>query len=333
MKTNPDCSVIVTTFNRAHLLTGVLEALASQEVPAGLSWELVVVDNNSIDDTCGVVREFSRAAPVEVRYRFEGRQGQAYARNTGVEEARGRVLAFTDDDIIPAPNWVAALVAKMASGDVDGVGGSVLPQWEAPPPSWLMRRPNLLAWLALTGTQGPMRLTYPMDPAARIVGANMAFKRTIFEEFGGFDTAFGHRGRMLYGLEEVVFVNALLRSGRVIAFDPEIRVLHRIAPSRMRKWFFVRRVFCDAVASAWLEPSRAAKGVPTIFGVERRRYRSLVRALGRTVWRHVTHRSTALEGQLELAGEAGSIWGRLVWRRRQGRTGRSRPRNGVTSAS
>ena len=68
-------------------------------------------------------------------------------------------------------------------------------------------------------------------------------------------------------------------------------------------------------------PSWAAKGVPTIFGVERWRYRSLVRALGRTVWRQVTHRSTAFEGQLDLAGQAGSIWGRLVWRCRQGRTG------------
>ena len=310
----PDCSVIVTTFNRADLLEGGLEALARQETPTGLEWELVVVDNNSIDRTRDVVREFSRVVPFSVRYRFEGRQGQAYARNAGVEEARGRVLAFTDDDILPAPNWVAALTTKLASGDLDGVGGSVIPQWEETPPVWLMRRPNLQPWLALTSAKEPMLLTYPLRLAARIVGANMAFKRTIFEEFGGFDTALGHRGRMPYGLEETAFVNGLLKSGRVIAFDPEIRVSHRITPRRMRRSFFVRRVFCHEAASVWLEPVGPASGVITLFGVERWRYRSLMGALARTVWRHATHQPTALEAQLDLAREAGTIWGQLVRR-------------------
>jgi len=328
----PDCSVIVTTFNRAHLLEGGLEALARQETPTGLEWELVVVDNNSIDRTRDVVREFSRVVPFNVRYRFEGRQGQAYARNAGVEEARGRVLAFTDDDIIPARNWVASLTAKLVSADFDGVGGSVLPQWEETPPAWLMRRPNLQAWLALTSAQEPMLLTYPMRVEARIVGANMAFKRTVFDEFGGFDTALGHRGRIPYGLEEVAFVNGLLRSGRVIAFDPEIRVSHRISSSRMRRRFFVRRVFCHEVASARLEPGAATRGATTLFGVERWRYRSLMRTLARTVWPHATHQPTALEGQLDLAGEAGSIWGQLVGCRRQTPAGRSGPRSGATGA-
>jgi GT2 family glycosyltransferase len=177
-----------------------------------------------------------------------------------------------------------------------------------------------------------MLLTYPVRLMARIVGANMAFKRTIFEEFGGFDTALGHRGRMPYGLEETAFVNELLRSGRVIAFDPEIRVSHRITPRRMRRSFFVRRVFCHQVASAWLEPEGAASGVTTLFGVERWCYRSLIGALARTVWRQATHQPTALEAQLDVAREAGSIWGQLVRRRRRERTG-PRQRNDATGAN
>jgi glycosyltransferase involved in cell wall biosynthesis len=268
-----------------------------------------------------VVRDFSKLVPFSVRYRFEKRQGQAYARNAGIEEARGRVLAFTDDDTLPAANWVAGLMAKMASGDLDGVGGSVLPLWEESPPVWLTRRPHLWFCLALTRAQEPMLLTYPVRAMALIVGANMAFKRTIFEQFGGFDTALGHRGHMPYGQEETAFVNELLKSGRAIAFDPEIRVSHRITRRRMRRSFFVRRVFCHEAASAWLEPAGAPSGVTMLFGVERWRYRSLIGALARTAWRQATHQPTALEAQLDLARDAGSIWGQLVRRHRRGRTG------------
>lgn len=328
----PDCSVIVTTFNRARLLAGALEALANQETPAGLTWELVVVDNNSRDGTGDVVEAFAKAAPVNVRYRFEERQGQAHARNAGIAEARGRVLAFTDDDIIPARNWVAALVAKLAVGDIDGVGGSVLPRWEETPPRWLAQRPDLLPWLALTTAQEPMLLIHPIRKGRRIVGANMAFRRAVFEEFGGFDTALGHRGRMPYGMEEVAFVNALLKAGRVIAFDPKIQVSHRIERARMRKWFFVKRVFCDAVVSARLEGDGATGAVATLFGVDRWRYRSLLHALARAAWRYALHDPTALEGQLDLAGEAGALWGQLVTRPRRERTGWRRPRHGAGGA-
>ena len=120
----------------------------------------------------------TRRSPVSVRGR-QGRRTPEYGSRGGSRTGAG---------LHGRRHHPRAELGRRARGK-DGVGRCGRsgrqrpPQWEAPPPSWLMRRPNLLAWLALTGTQEPMRLTYPMDPAARIVGANMAFKRTIFEEF------------------------------------------------------------------------------------------------------------------------------------------------------
>jgi glycosyltransferase involved in cell wall biosynthesis len=331
---NPYGSVIVTTFNRSRSLAETLEALARQNIPAASRWELVVVDNNSRDETPSVVRAFAKTAPMDVRYRFEARQGQAYARNAGIEEARGQVLAFTDDDVTPAQSWIAALDARMAAGDVDGVGGSVLPRWEAAPPAWLLHRPDLLALLALTGNEQAIRLSYPLVVGRRIVGANMAFRRAVFEEFGGFDPRLGHRGKMLFGMEEVAFVNGLLKAGRAIEYDPEIRVFHRIEKTRMSRWFFTKRIFCHAallgmmmvgsVAEIGLEAPGSPSGIATLFGAERWRFRTFLHALALAAWRTVTGHPSALDGQLDMASEAGHIWGQIVTYGRRERGDRTR---------
>jgi hypothetical protein len=184
-----------------------------------------------------------------------------------------------------------------------------------------MERPKLLAWLALELAENSRLLSNPMTRGRRIVGANMAFRKEVFEDFGGFDAALGHRGRRLYGGEEVAFVNNLLTAGRVIAYCPEVVVFHRIENDRVRKMFFLQRIFDDAAGAVGSETD-GLPGAPRLFGVERWRYRPLLRVLIRAAWRSALRHPGRLDDQLELASSAGGVWGQIVAAiRRKGKAG------------
>lgn len=132
-------SVVLCTYNRAHLLRRALQHLARQQL-GGVAVEIIVVDNDSSDQTAAVVENVAADAPFDVRYAFEKRQGIAYARNTGWRLARAEYVAFTDDDVHVEPHWIARIRdAFVAHPDVDCVGGTVMPVWPAQPPSWLTR--------------------------------------------------------------------------------------------------------------------------------------------------------------------------------------------------
>ena len=83
-----DCSVIIATYNRARLLRQTLASLRAQVLPARLDWEIVVVDNNSNDETPRIVESFARQGGVQIRYLFESRQGKSFALNTGLPVSR-----------------------------------------------------------------------------------------------------------------------------------------------------------------------------------------------------------------------------------------------------
>jgi len=245
-------SVVLATWNRAHLLVDTLGALAAQEVPRGLPWELVVVDNNSTDATAQVVDEFAAAAAMPVRRVFEPEQGLSSARNRGVREARGVIVAFCDDDVLPASDWVAAIPAAMDRWNADGVGGRILPRFEgpAPPPAWLTENRRLMRQLALMDWDESGLLALPFEPNPQVWGANMAFRREVFDRVGEFDPRRGPSGRRLFRGDEVDLIERALALGMRIAYDASLTVYHRIGPDRMRKAYFRRLAFDDGVGEA-----------------------------------------------------------------------------------
>ena len=163
-------SVVIGTYNRAHLLAGTLGALAAQEVPPSLDWEIVVVDNNSTDSTAQAVAAFAPTTTVPVRYVFEPRQGISHARNRGIREAQGSILAFTDDDVLPAPDWISAVASAMERWDAHGVGGRILPRWETERPRWLTENRRPLRLLAIMESAESGYLALPLKPQAAGVG-------------------------------------------------------------------------------------------------------------------------------------------------------------------
>jgi glycosyltransferase involved in cell wall biosynthesis len=182
-----DVSVVVPTYNRARLLARTLESLMAQRAGA-TRFEILVVDNNSIDDTPAVVRAFTGRSP-EVTYLIERRQGVSHARNAGIAAARAPIVAFTDDDVEVAPTWVATVKHVLdANPDVDCIGGRVAPRWSVPPPRWLTSQ----HWgaVALQGPKGPTPYVDADHAAPCLITANFACRRAALEQVGGFSGAF-----------------------------------------------------------------------------------------------------------------------------------------------
>ena len=135
-----DVSVVLSTYNRADRLPSALDALLSQS--AGAAYEVIVVDNNSTDATRTVIEQAAARSDGRLRYVFEPRQGLSHGRNAGIAAARSPIIAFSDDDVRVAPDWIAQLKRTFdAHPEIDYVGGRVLPHWLAPPPRWL-RKPS-----------------------------------------------------------------------------------------------------------------------------------------------------------------------------------------------
>jgi len=141
-------SVVVCTYNRCASLRDTLRALKGQRVDGELSFEVVVVDNNSTDETRQTVDEARRQTRWPVRYVFEQKQGLSHARNVGIREAKSDLVMFTDDDVVPDERWVDTIVRAFESHEADCVGGRILPIWSREPANWLTS-PDYWAVLAL----------------------------------------------------------------------------------------------------------------------------------------------------------------------------------------
>jgi len=305
-----DVSVVIATHDRVHLLEGALRALLRQNVPDPSSFEIVVVDNDSSDGTRDLVRSFAKTSPTPVRYCFEPQRGLSHARNRGIGEARGGILAFTDDDVLPDPDWVGGIVASMERWKAHGVGGRILPQWETPPPPWLTESRFLLEALALMDSEESRPLSLPLGRGPRVWGPNMAFRRGLFERAGTFDPRLGVAGRRLFRGEEVDLIERALRLGSTIAYDATLVVRHRIGADRMRRSYFRKLIYDRAVGHARVTPPPLSRA---LFGAPLGAYRTPATRLLRWTALQALARPGAFEAELSLLDSVGRLVG--CWRR------------------
>jgi glycosyltransferase involved in cell wall biosynthesis len=270
-----DASVIVCTFNRAASLGRTLRALQAQQVRAGVDWELLVVDNNSRDDTRRVVEGFAQEFP-RTRYCFEQRQGLSHARNHGIAAARGQVLLFTDDDVAPEPDWIERILDGMAASGCIACGGFIAPAWETPPPAWLTERFH--GFLAVRAERTD---TYPITREVQPpFGANMAFRREVFERFGLFDVTRGRNGSVLASGEDGELFERIIAAGEKVMFFGDARVHHTVESFRVTRRYFRRWRY---QTSRNLAESRGQPANRKILGVPPYLAGQLVRALWRAL--------------------------------------------------
>lgn len=250
-------SVIVCTYNRCHLLALALSSLASQTL-CQEDFEVVVVDNGSQDDTSRVAIEASRSA-ANLRYVYEPELGLSRARNRGVKEARGEIIAFMDDDARAEPGWAQALVEAFEREPRRPlcVGGRVDPIWEKARPKWLPDT-ALPSLTILDYGEESRALAFPREWLA---GCNIAFSRD-FLLHTSFNPNLGRRGANLNSNEEIAVLSELERSGGLILYESTAIVRHLVPASRLRMSWLLRRSFAQGVSDVlWdsLEPERGPR--------------------------------------------------------------------------
>ena len=240
-------TILICTYNRAPLLRETLAAMQQMKKPDDCAVDIVIVDNNSTDNTSAVVRQAARITRFPITLLQERQQGKSFALNTGLAASTGDVLALTDDDVLPAVDWLAKMVDDFRSERVNFVFGKVLPRWTATPPPELLTPKAQAIW-------GPLAIVdYGDEPqqyrvnstGQRLpIGANIGFLRSALLAIGGWRTDLGKVNNTLISGEDHEIFTRLRHHGLYYGYyDPEVSVRHYVPAARMtrryfRKWFY-----------------------------------------------------------------------------------------------
>jgi len=232
-------TVILCTYNRCGSLAKTLNSLAALTLPESVEWEVLVVDNNSSDETREVVeKNFCSRYSGHFRYVFERQPGKSHALNTGIREARGDILAFTDDDVTVEPTWLQNLTVALHNSEWAGAGGRVVAEWACSPPRWLsLEGPYALGDTLALFDRGHEAREISENP----FGANMAFRKVMFEKYGGFRTDLGPRAESQdpQKSEDAEFGRRLLLAGERLRYEPSAVVHHWVPENRLQKKYFL----------------------------------------------------------------------------------------------
>lgn len=230
MATEPDISIVICTYNRAVLLRSALETLLRQPA-TGFDYEVIVVDNNSTPETRAAVAELA-SVESRIRYLNEARQGNAYARNTGVAQARAPIIGFLDDDVVVRGNWLETIKRTFDETAARFIGGKVLPRWEEPPPAWLTQA----HWAPIAAVDyGDKPFPIDSENPVCLLTANIAFRREVFQRHGGFSADVQRAGDSIGSLEDHEFLTRLVRAGVPGLYVPELVVDAHVGRERMSK--------------------------------------------------------------------------------------------------
>jgi glycosyltransferase involved in cell wall biosynthesis len=262
-------TVAICTRNRCRALERTLDALSAVVRPPSLSWEVLVVDNASEDDTAQSVVRFAESLPLRVL--SEAKIGLSQARNAAIAASRGEYILWIDDDVLVDPQWLSAYhEAFRAWPDAVFFGGPIVPEFEGTPPPWLpLALPHVanayasldlgLDTIALTGESLPF-------------GANFvvrAREQRLYE----FDPALGRRDEQLLAGEEWAVLEKLLARGATGRWVPGARVRHVIPISR-QSIGYLRRYYTGNGMS--LACTRRVSGESMLFGRPRWAWREAV---------------------------------------------------------
>lgn len=240
-------SVVICTRNRAASLGRTLDSLAAMDVPAGLAWDLTIIDNGSTDTTRQVVESYSGRLPI--RWVFEAVPGLSNARNRAVAEARGDYILWTDDDVLVHPGWLAAYGAAFAANpDCAVFGGKVTPVLEGKAPAWFEGNLDLLGFLLAERDFGPKPVPLCAETYVLPFGANFAI-RGAEQRAHAYDPELGvGPGRSRSG-EETEVIRAILAQGGSGVWVPDAEVRHLIPASRQTEAYVLS--YNRAIGETW----------------------------------------------------------------------------------
>ncbi len=308
-------SLVITTYNRAAMLADALKSVAASQIESYGDVEVIVVDNNSTDNTRQTVEEIkARGFPFALRYVFERSQGLSYARNRGAEESAATYVAFMDDDQLIDKDYLARLELAFESTEATCIGGPLIYRDKHSFPGWL------LPLLDLEGECDFGSEAKALGRDQKLRGGNMAFVRQELIDIGKYDVSLGRCGDSLLSGEEDELQIRLHESGRKIAYDPGLVQYHCLLPSRLKKRFWREHHFGYGRS---LYRMRLAGGMKpngrTLFGAPLWLWRVLLtKHIPKTMWPLMRLDTTkSFYGQLEVWTCLGQIHEARHWTMQQ----------------
>ncbi|TLY35805.1 MAG: glycosyltransferase family 2 protein [Nitrospirae bacterium] len=250
---SPKLSVVLCTYNRSQLLRIALDSLVGQSLVKS-EYELLVVDNSSTDDTTAAVKAFqTQYASPEIILVSEARQGLGYARNAGYKNARGRYVAFIDDDCVATKDWLQMLLDcfEQIYPQPWSVGGPIRPVYDVPRPVWFKDSYETDTW-----GERPRLL----KRRESFTGCNMSFRKDVLERYGGFDTTLDMKGESLSLAGETDLYRRMWSAEGtrcLFYYSPHAVMHHRIDAFKMTVSYQLKRAFAAGQVSctiAQVEP-------------------------------------------------------------------------------
>ncbi len=239
-------SAVVCTYNREGFLKKALDSLAAQTLPVDF-FEVVIINNNSTDNTQTVCREFhENHSKIPYKYFNEANQGLSFARNRGIKESGTELITFIDDDAWLDKNFLAEVVQFMEQHqEVASVGGKILLDYEDKEPNWQTKYlSSLFGYFNYSEKTEPFKKTdYPR-------GSNMTFRKSVFGQVGDFNTTLGRIGKNLGGGEEKDIYQRIYSKG-LIVYNLPTAIVHHAVPVSRTSVDFIRKQAIGVGQSEW----------------------------------------------------------------------------------
>ena len=253
----PKLSLIICTYNRAYFLDSTLRSLGNQF--SNLDYEVIVVDNNSSDQTKEVVSTHSTILGSKLRYEFENIQGLSAARNRGISSSASDILSFIDDDVIVPCHFVDTVYYFFnRTSQAAASGGPVIPYFTEGMPSWYgFLTKKLVSAIDFGSSIKELKKKYPF-------GANMSFRRSCFDTVGVFNNDLGRKGAGMLGGEEADMFKRIRNAGLKVYYDPSQALQHIIPPERLTEEALKKFSFGVGVSQALMDREATSNKYPLI---------------------------------------------------------------------
>lgn len=239
-----DFTVAIRTYNGGKRLPAILDRLQTQSKTEAIDWEVVIVDNNSTDDTAEVIRRYQDQwnRPYPLRYVFEPEQGAAIARRRSIQEARGTFIGFLDDDNVPDENWVAAAYTfGEAHPKAGAFGGQIHGDFEIPPPPNFKR---IAPFIPVMERRSVICYTSYKYAYKKVLppGAGLVIRRQVWLDHvpsrlvlqGPVGNSLAAKG------EDIEALLYLTKAGWEVWNNPEMHIYHQIPKSRFEREYLLR---------------------------------------------------------------------------------------------